>query len=113
MKIICSWCQKLIGYKCPMCGEPLQQPDKPEHQGDYMVCRPHLSYTTGREGDPRVTEATFTEVHFLIRHMLETHGICDDCAVTARQQANQKRLAELSQLGRFDSVKYFGISRGW
>jgi len=59
MKIVCSWCGKLVGYKCPFCGEPLQSaPAFPE----YMVCHEALS-----------------SIYYAIANMATTHTMCEAC----------------------------------
>jgi hypothetical protein len=63
VKIVCAWCQKTTGYKCPFCGEPLTDPPEQQFIGRFKVCN----------SEP-------TQIYFSIDRMQKTHGICDDCS---------------------------------
>ena len=80
MKITCAWCQTLLGYKCPDCGEPLTIPDQPELRGRYMACRDQAQRAV-----PYAKHGT--TIHFSIERMQTTHTICEDCV--AKQTAER------------------------
>jgi hypothetical protein len=62
MKIICAWCGKLMGYKCPFCGGELAPAAAPSMAETHMMC----------VGEP-------TQIYLSIENMKQTHGICDQC----------------------------------
>jgi hypothetical protein len=72
MKRICAWCEKLMGYKCPFCGEELRQPERPDLQGLYMECPGSGPYT-----NPTVMHQS--GINFSIERMQITSGMCQEC----------------------------------
>jgi hypothetical protein len=86
MKRICAWCQKLIGYKCPLCGEELHQPERSELHGLYMECRGSMP----ANGSNVMRQSG---VLFSIELMKCTHGMCDEC----QERLTAERLAALAK----------------
>jgi hypothetical protein len=74
MKIICAWCGKLLGHKCPFCGDPLSEPRKISLQGTYKECRNEM-----------------TPILIRIANMQTTHSLCDGCAGKPRGQTRTPR----------------------
>lgn len=62
MKIICAWCKKFLGYKCPHCGNPLTLLEIGRHH--WAVCKT----------DPY-------QAHFDPDHMNITHSMCEQCEI--------------------------------
>jgi hypothetical protein len=64
LKIRCAWCSKLLGFRCPFCGEPLKITDHPNpDRGKALVC------------DAGPTTIYYTDTS----KMTVSHGICTDC----------------------------------
>jgi hypothetical protein len=76
MKIICAWCKKLLGYKCPLCDQPLDPPLTPWMRKEYLICA-----------------AQATPIIFKIANMNETHTICESCRARVAGEV-ERRLAE-------------------
>jgi hypothetical protein len=76
MKIICAWCGKLLGYKCPFCDQPLEPPLTPWMREEYRICA-----------------AGPTPIIFKIANMDETHTICESCRARVAGEV-ARRLAE-------------------
>jgi ssDNA-binding Zn-finger/Zn-ribbon topoisomerase 1 len=87
MKIICAWCQKLTGYKCPQCGDELQPAATPELRGRYMMCA-----------------SKPTQIYFSIKTMETTHTICPNCQSKLDREHQRQTDRELSPEDRANLI---------
>jgi hypothetical protein len=70
MKIICAWCEKPLGFKCPFCGQALEEITL-DGRVWYRCCE------------------MLTQVYFDPDNMRVSHGICAACAAIAVNQITE------------------------